>query len=111
LPLAFSLERGTWLELAYRVRPLARGAHRFGGLTLRVDSPLRLWQRTLACGEPTAVRVYPDFAKVTQYTLLATDNRLSQIGVLLRRRRGEGLEFQQLREYRQGDSPRQIDWK
>jgi uncharacterized protein (DUF58 family) len=72
---------------------------------------MRLWQRTMRSGEPTAVRVYPDFAKVTQYNLLATDNRLSQIGVLLRRRRGEGLDFNQLREYRQGDSSRQIDWK
>jgi uncharacterized protein (DUF58 family) len=45
-----------------------------------------------------------------QYTWLATDNRLSQIGVLQRRRRGQGLEFHQLRDYRQDDSPRQIDW-
>ena len=44
------------------------------------------------------------------YTWLATDNRLSQIGVLQRRRRGQGLEFHQLRDYRQDDSPRQIDW-
>ena len=31
--------------------------------------------------------------------------------MLQRRRRGEGLEFHQLREYREGDSQRQIDWK
>jgi uncharacterized protein (DUF58 family) len=31
--------------------------------------------------------------------------------VRLRRRRGLGAEFHQLREYRRGDSPRQIDWK
>jgi uncharacterized protein (DUF58 family) len=41
---------------------------------------------------------------------MATDNRLSQIGVLLRRRRGEGMDFHQLREYREGDSQRQVDW-
>jgi uncharacterized protein (DUF58 family) len=39
------------------------------------------------------------------------DNRLSQMGILTRRRRGEGLDFHQLREYRLGDSPRQVDWK
>ncbi|HEX7916478.1 DUF58 domain-containing protein, partial [Rudaea sp.] len=33
------------------------------------------------------------------------------VGAHLRRRRGEGTEFQQLREYRTGDSLRQIDWK
>jgi uncharacterized protein (DUF58 family) len=31
--------------------------------------------------------------------------------VLQRRRRGEGLDFHQLREYRVGDTSRQIDWK
>jgi uncharacterized protein (DUF58 family) len=48
---------------------------------------------------------------VTRYTLFATDHRLSQIGVLRRRRRGAGLEFQNLREYREGDAQRQVDWK
>jgi uncharacterized protein (DUF58 family) len=57
------------------------------------------------------VRVYPNFRALAKYTLLATDNRLSQIGVLQVRRRGEGMEFHQLREYRQGDSQRAIDWK
>lgn len=61
--------------------------------------------------EPFAVRVYPDFAAVARYALLATDNRLSQLGIRRRQRRGEGLEFHQLREYRQGDALRQIDWK
>ena len=58
-----------------------------------------------------SVRVYPNFRALAKYTLLATDNRLSQIGVLQVRRRGEGMEFHQLREYRQGDSQRAIDWK
>jgi uncharacterized protein (DUF58 family) len=31
--------------------------------------------------------------------------------VLKRRRRGQGLDFHQLREYREGDAERQIDWK
>ena len=56
-------------------------------------------------------RVYPNFRALARSTLLATDNRLSQIGVLQVRRRGEGMEFQQLREYRPGDSQRTIDWK
>jgi len=39
------------------------------------------------------------------------DNWLSQLGVRQRQRRGLGLEFHQLREFRDGDSLRQIDWK
>ena len=74
-------------------------------------SPLRLWQIRKLSGEETPVRIYPDFRALAKYTLLATDNRLSQIGVLQVRRRGEGTEFHQLREYRQGDPQRAIDWK
>ena len=33
------------------------------------------------------------------------------MGIKLTQRRGEGLEFEQLREYRDGDTIRQIDWK
>ena len=57
------------------------------------------------------MKVYPNFAAVAKYALLATDQRLSQLGVLKKRRRGEGLEFHQLREYRVGDASRQVDWK
>ena len=46
-----------------------------------------------------------------KYTLLATDQRLNQMGILKKRRRGEGVDFHQLREYRDGDSLRQVDWK
>jgi uncharacterized protein (DUF58 family) len=46
-----------------------------------------------------------------KYTLLATDNRTSQLGIRKRPRRGEGLDFLQLREYREGDALRQIDWQ
>ncbi|HEU4921435.1 MAG TPA: DUF58 domain-containing protein [Burkholderiales bacterium] len=78
---------------------------------MRLHSPLGLWWVKKYSGNASRVRVYPDFRALAKYTLLATDNRLSQIGVLQVRRRGEGTEFHQLREYRQGDSQRAIDWK
>jgi uncharacterized protein (DUF58 family) len=105
------LAPGQWTELRYQVRPVARGEARFGATEVRLLSPLRLWQARRWTGEGQAVRVYPNFRALAKYTLLATDNRLSQIGVLQVRRRGEGTEFHQLREYRQGDSQRAIDWK
>jgi uncharacterized protein (DUF58 family) len=93
------------------VRPVRRGDFRFGDVELRLASPLGLWEATRYVGAASPVRVYPNFRALARYTLLATDNRLSQIGILQARRRGEGLEFHQLREYRQGDSVRSIDWK
>ena len=111
LPRAVSLAPGHWAELSYEARPLARGEARFSRVEIRLSSPLRLWQATRHAGEAARVRVYPNFRALARYTLLATDNRLSQIGVLQVRRRGEGMEFHQLREYRQGDAPRTVDWK
>ena len=111
LPAALELAAGGWAELRYPLRPVARGAKSFGPAELRLASPLGLLQAVRRAGPEQPVRVYPNFRTLAKYTLLATDNRLSQIGVLQVRRRGEGMEFHQLREYRQGDAQRAIDWK
>ena len=111
LPQRIRVGKGEMVQLRYATRPLARGEHRFGTTELRVTSRFGLWQRALFAGSPQSVRVYPNFAALAGYALLATDHRLSRIGVLERQRRGEGLEFHQLREYREGDAQRQIDWK
>jgi uncharacterized protein (DUF58 family) len=55
--------------------------------------------------------VFPDFSRLLSRSLLATDRRSPAAGAIRRRRRGEGTDFRQLREYRQGDSLRVIDWK
>lgn len=97
--------------LTYLVTPLQRGPMQFGKIEALVDSPLGLWQRRIWLGKEDLIRVYPNFAAVAKFALLATDHRLSRLGIRLKRRRGEGMEFHQLREYREGDSQRQIDWK
>jgi uncharacterized protein (DUF58 family) len=111
LPRSLVLGPLEWTELVYQARPVARGETRFGATELRLFSPLGLWQITRNVDNESTVRVYPNFRALAKYTLLATDNRLSQIGVLQVRRRGEGMEFHQLREYREGDAQRAIDWK
>ena len=110
LPLALAIAPGKSAQFTYRFTPLMRGDAAFDACDLRIDSPLRLWQRTIRQPLPAAIRVYPNFAALTGYALLATDNHLSQIGILQRRRRGQGTDFHQLREYREGDAQRQIDW-
>ncbi len=111
LPQSARIGPQAWAELEYELKPLTRGELGFGPIELRVRSPLGLWERRLRLGTPVAIRVYPNFAALSKYALFAADQRLSQIGVLQRPRRGEGLEFHQLREYREGDAQRQIDWK
>lgn len=111
MPRRVSVAAEGWVELTYRLRAEARGDLSFDRASIRVDSPLGLWQRSLRASEPALLRVYPNFAALSRYALFATDNRLSQMGVLQRRRRGEGLDFDQLREYQEGDAQRKVDWK
>jgi uncharacterized protein (DUF58 family) len=110
-PQELVLPKKGWAECVYSIRPVERGDLRFHVIAARIRSVLGMWvvQRRLPAA--TRTRVYPNFSALTKFALLASDHRLSQIGILQRRRRGEGLDFHQLREYREGDTRRQIDWK
>jgi len=100
-----------WLGLHWQVRATRRGPVRFGPTWLRVRGRLGLLRGTHRVGEPQQLKVYPDFRRVAHYALLSLHDRAAWLGLHRQRRRGEGLEFHQLREYRPGDSLRQIDWK
>jgi uncharacterized protein (DUF58 family) len=111
LPFAATVPAGGFVQATYRVRPTERGLLTIDAAEVRVASPFGLWEIPQRVGSAQRLRCYPDFAELADYALFAIENRLSRIGVLHRRRRGEGLEFHQLREYREGDALRQIDWK
>ncbi|GGK26044.1 Uncharacterized conserved protein, DUF58 family, contains vWF domain [Pseudomonas koreensis] len=111
LPLSVALEPGQFSEVGYRLRPLSRGHFSFAQCEINLPSPLGLWSGKRLLDVPAQTRVYPDFARLYGGELLAVDNWLSQLGVRQRQRRGQGQEFHQLREFREGDSLRQIDWK
>jgi len=110
LPQVVRVPAAGFAEVPYTVRTTKRGEVLFGELKYRLGSPLGFWWRSVRGDGPQAVRVYPNFRAVARYSLLATANRSSQLGIRKRRRRGEGTEFHQLREYRAGDPLRQIDW-
>jgi len=111
LPQRITLNPGEEGQLGYRLRPLSRGHFAFERCEISLPSTLRLWTTRRYLPLADATRVYPDFARLYGGQLLAVDNWLSQLGVRQRQRRGLGLEFHQLREFREGDSLRQIDWK
>lgn len=111
LPQTLTFVPGRFARLIYRLTPHRRGDTEFGPIEVRVLSPFGLWARHRRFAASERVKVYPNFARISQYMLLATDNRLSALGVRQRPRRGQGMEFHQLREYREGDSLARIDWK
>ena len=100
-----------WVELEYRLRPTQRGDHELGKADLLLRQRGDLWRRRMSAGTPQPVRIVPNFQAVSRFAILALADQLGQMGIRVGRRRGEGLEFQELREYRDGDSLRRVDWK
>ncbi len=111
LPHATRIAPGRFSSITYRLCPERRGNADFGAAHVRVASPLGLWRRHHRLGKDATVKVFPDFSKLLGHALTATDRRAPAAGAIRKRRRGEGTDFHQLREYRQGDSLRAIDWK
>lgn len=111
LPQRIVLRPNRTAQLGYRLRPTSRGHFTFERIEISLPSPFGLWSTRRYLAVAGSTRVYPDFARLHGGRLLTVDNWLSQLGVRQRQRRGMGLEFNQLREFREGDSLRQIDWK
>ena len=111
LPLKIDLQPNKISTSEYKLRPLMRGVLQLAKTHIQFKSPLGLWHIRYWAGETTSAKVYPDFVAIANYAILATENHTSQIGIKKKQRRGAGMEFHQLREYRQGDSLRQLDWK
>lgn len=110
-PATLDLPARGWGEVDYRLRPEVRGDLHILPAWLRFAGPLGLLRQVRSPGLPHPLRVFPNHKAVARYALAALDNRTGSLGIHLQRRRGEGIEFHQLREYRDGDSLRQIDWK
>ncbi|MCW8156465.1 DUF58 domain-containing protein [Stutzerimonas stutzeri] len=111
LPQRMRLELGEHCQLAYRLRPVRRGRFFFQCCDMQLSSPMGLWRSNRQLPLTDETRVYPDFAQLHGAGLQAIDIWLNRLGVRQQPRRGLGLEFHQLREFREGDTLRQIDWK
>lgn len=111
LPRRLDLVPGSDARMAYRLRPVERGDARFAGVHLRLHAPWRLWRRLRTVPPAQPVRVFPNFAPLAKLALLGDEQASRAVGAHVRRRRGEGTDFHQMRDYRVGDSLRRIDWK
>lgn len=111
LPQSVALAPWKEVSLTYMIRPLKRGAAKLKAVHLRFPTLLKLWTRHQVRQLESDVRIYPDIRAVYRYELMASRNRLAEIGVRVMRMPGQGREFERLREYRYGDEIRHIDWK
>ena len=97
-------------QFTYSLSPPRRGHYEFGRTAVRFLSRLRLvWCQALV-GQPEAVKVYPNMRRAREIELKALG---AQSFLAIQRRavrRGEGREFESMRDYVRGDELRHISW-
>ncbi|UAJ80589.1 DUF58 domain-containing protein [Leifsonia sp. ZF2019] len=104
------LPSGERRRFAVTLKPWRRGERRVAQITVRAWGPLHLWARQATLSAPGRIRVLPPFS--SRKHLPSRLARLRELdgttSVLLR---GQGSEFDSLREYVRGDDVRSIDWR
>ena len=110
LEFALDLAPGEQKAFEYTVSPPERGAAEFPGTFLRLRTPLGLAWRQLRLPTEGTVEVYPNVLALREFDLLNQQGRLREIGIRKSRMRGQGTEFESLRDYTEGDDVRRIDW-
>jgi uncharacterized protein (DUF58 family) len=92
------------------LRPVRRGERRAEQVTIRALGPLRVAGRQATLLAPGAIRVLPPFN--SRRHLPSRLARLRELdGRTQLQVRGQGTEFDSLREYVRGDDVRSIDWR
>ncbi len=109
--LSLSLNAASRARMHYTTTPAKRGKFTFGDVHVRVRGPLGFMWHERTVPASIAVSVFPDMRGASR--LLLSDAALDFVNLGLRqlRRDGRGSEFARLRDYAQGDSVRDVDWK
>ena len=97
-------------RITLELTPQRRGDRRTGQVTIRSAGPLGLWSRQATLASAGRVRILPPF-----HSRVHLPSRLTRLRELDGRTplliRGQGTEFDSIREYVRGDDVRSIDWR
>lgn len=97
-------------RMTLQLTPWRRGDRRSDQVTIRSAGPLGLWSRQATLSAPGRIRVLPPF-----HSRVHLPSRLTRLRELDGRTplliRGQGTEFDSIREYVRGDDVRSIDWR
>lgn len=106
----FTVEAQTTADFFYYLTPPRRGNYKFGVTAVRYLSKLGLVWCQAKIGEEQAVKVYPNMRRAREMELKALGAR-SFLAIQRKAvRRGEGREFESMRDYVRGDELRHISW-
>jgi uncharacterized protein (DUF58 family) len=95
----------------YNLKSYRRGSFEFGAVFYRITGPLGLVQRQGKLDLTQRVQVLPDLTGEGSRDLQLVLAGAFHAGRRRSQRRGEGSEFESLREHQRDDDFRHIDWK
>jgi uncharacterized protein (DUF58 family) len=104
------VEAQTSSSLVYGLTPPKRGRFEFGLIAVRFLSRWRLVWKQARVGEPIVVKVYPNMRRAREAELKALGARSFVAARRKSQWRGEGRDFESLRDYVRGDEMRHISW-
>ena len=95
----------------HTLRPVTRGVYFFGNINAFVSTRLGLIERKLVFRQPQEVSVYPSIIQMKRYELRAMQQIAHETGIKKMRRIGHSYEFEQIKNYVEGDDYRSVNWK
>jgi uncharacterized protein (DUF58 family) len=108
--LEISVSGNSSASATYLIRPRERGDARMGSVTLRCQSPWRVAETWASAALTQTIRIYPNLEETKQDTIYLIRSRQVALQARHKHLRGQGREFESLREYREGDEWRSICW-
>lgn len=98
-------------DFNYSFTPTERGEYEFRDVVIFVRSSLFLAQRRIVIPLIERIEVYPSVLQMKQYELKVFNQQTLSQGIKKVRRIGNTSEFEQIRNYVQGDDLRTVNWK
>lgn len=98
-------------SFTYEFKPTRRGQYEWGNVHLFMRSFLSLMKRRVVISAPQTADVYPSVQQMKKYEFLMFNQQSQDRGIKKIRRIGHNNEFEQIKNYVQGDDIRTINWK
>ncbi|MBC8143573.1 MAG: DUF58 domain-containing protein [Armatimonadetes bacterium] len=105
-----TLTPGETVRIQFSLKPNKRGVFTLPGYRVDTDFPLGIMNAYRRVEAPSALTVYPSFTPLREFAL-PSGTGWQEGGVALLAKQGDSFEYWGNREWREGDSQRDIDWR
>ncbi len=106
-----TIDAGKNVFFQYILEPKERGEFSFGNLNVFASSIIGFVAKKYTFQKDVVLPSYPSFIHLRKYELMALQNEFLLGGIKKIRKLGHTMEFEQIKEYVQGDDVRTINWK